>query len=56
MNTRLCADAYKRLLLGHHEYGALNVYTALAYSRLDYFDVSQARAGDCGLYFSCVGG
>eukprot|EP00898_Chlorokybus_atmophyticus_P001806 jgi/Chlat1/2626/Chrsp178S00156 len=33
-------DAYKRLLLAHRDYVALNVYVALCYCRLDYYDVS----------------
>ena len=33
-------DIYKRLLLEHREYLALNVYVALCYSKLDYYDVS----------------
>ena len=32
---------YKRLLLEHRDYQALNVYLALCYSKLDYFDVSS---------------
>ena len=31
---------YKRLLLEHREFLALNVYVALCYSKLDYYDVS----------------
>jgi intraflagellar transport protein 56 len=34
---------YKRLLLSHREFAALNVYVALCYARLEYYDVSQAR-------------
>jgi hypothetical protein len=34
-------DIYKRLLLEHREFLALNVYVALCYARLDYYDVSQ---------------
>ena len=34
-------DVYKRLLLEHRDFVALNVYLALCYSKLDYFDVSS---------------
>jgi intraflagellar transport protein 56 len=34
-------DIYKRLLLENRESLALNVYVALCYSKLDYYDVSQ---------------
>jgi len=34
-------DIYKRVLLDHREYLALNVYIALCYYKLDYYDVSQ---------------
>lgn len=34
-------DIYKQLLLENREYLALNVYVALCYSKLDYFDVSS---------------
>lgn len=34
-------DVYKRLLLEHQDFLALNVYLALCYSKLDYFDVSS---------------
>jgi intraflagellar transport protein 56 len=34
-------DIYKRILLDHREYLALNVYVALCYYKLDYYDVSQ---------------
>ena len=34
-------DIYKRLLLENREYLALNVYIAMCYYKLDYFDVSQ---------------
>jgi hypothetical protein len=33
-------DIYKRLLLENREYLALNVYVALCYCKLDYYDVS----------------
>lgn len=33
-------DIYKRLLLENREYTALNVYVALCYYKLDYYDVS----------------
>ncbi|GBG77774.1 hypothetical protein CBR_g24221 [Chara braunii] len=33
-------DIYKRLLLEHRDYLALNVYVALCYCKLDYYDVS----------------
>lgn len=32
---------YKRLLLEHRDFFALNVYLGLCYSKLDYFDVSS---------------
>lgn len=32
---------YKRLLVEHRDYTALNVYLGLCYSKLDYFDVSS---------------
>ena len=35
------ADIYKRILLDNREYLALNVYVALCYYKLDYYDVSQ---------------
>lgn len=38
-------DVYKRLLLENREYLALNVYVALCYSKLDYFDVSLEILG-----------
>lgn len=34
-------DIYKRILLDNRDYTALNVYVALCYYKLDYFDVSQ---------------
>lgn len=34
-------DIYKRLLLDNKSYVALNVFIALCYSRLDYYDISQ---------------
>lgn len=34
-------DVYKRLLLDNREFLALNVYVALCYYKLDYYDVSQ---------------
>ncbi|KAJ3367176.1 Intraflagellar transport protein 56 [Allomyces arbusculus] len=34
-------DIYKRLLAEHPEYLALNVYLALCYYKLDYYDVAQ---------------
>nr|CAG4651755.1 EOG090X04LA [Triops cancriformis] len=34
-------DIYKRLLLENRDYLALNVYVALCYYKLDYYDVSQ---------------
>eukprot|EP00775_Hariotina_reticulata_P003826 gene3826-4084_t len=34
-------DMYKSLLLDHRELLALNVYVALCYAKLDYYDVSQ---------------
>jgi hypothetical protein len=34
-------DIYKGLLLDHRELLALNMYVALCYSKLDYYDVSQ---------------
>ncbi len=34
-------DTYKALLLEHRELLALNVYVALCYAKLDYYDVSS---------------
>lgn len=34
-------DVYKRILLDNRDYLALNVYVALCYYKLDYFDVAQ---------------
>lgn len=34
-------DVYKKILLEHRDYIALNVYVALCYYKLDYYDVSQ---------------
>jgi hypothetical protein len=34
-------DIYKGLLLDHRELLALNMYVALCYAKLDYYDVSQ---------------
>ncbi|RWS29913.1 Tetratricopeptide repeat protein 26-like protein, partial [Leptotrombidium deliense] len=34
-------DIYKKILIDHREYLALNVYVALCYYKLDYYDVSQ---------------
>ncbi|CAH1795130.1 unnamed protein product [Owenia fusiformis] len=34
-------DIYKRILLDNRDYVALNVYVALCYYKLDYYDVSQ---------------
>ncbi|NWV44113.1 IFT56 protein, partial [Grantiella picta] len=34
-------DIYKRILVDNREYLALNVYVALCYYKLDYYDVSQ---------------
>uniref|UniRef100_T1J9I7 Intraflagellar transport protein 56 n=1 Tax=Strigamia maritima TaxID=126957 RepID=T1J9I7_STRMM len=34
-------DIYKRILLDNRQYLALNVYVALCYYKLDYYDVSQ---------------
>lgn len=34
-------DIYKRILLDNREFLALNVYVALCYYKLDYYDVSQ---------------
>ncbi|GFS04740.1 intraflagellar transport protein 56, partial [Elysia marginata] len=34
-------DIYKRILLDNRDYTALNVYVALCYYKLDYYDVSQ---------------
>lgn len=36
-------DIYKRILLENRDYVALNVYIAMCYYKLDYYDVSQAR-------------
>nr|XP_018907402.1 PREDICTED: intraflagellar transport protein 56 [Bemisia tabaci] len=38
-------DIYKRVLLDNREYIALNVYVALCYYKLDYYDVSQEVLG-----------
>eukprot|EP00201_Polytomella_parva_P024112 CAMPEP_0175040624 /NCGR_PEP_ID=MMETSP0052_2-20121109/1383_1 /TAXON_ID=51329 ORGANISM="Polytomella parva, Strain SAG 63-3" /NCGR_SAMPLE_ID=MMETSP0052_2 /ASSEMBLY_ACC=CAM_ASM_000194 /LENGTH=582 /DNA_ID=CAMNT_0016302889 /DNA_START=6 /DNA_END=1754 /DNA_ORIENTATION=+ len=38
-------DVYKRLLLEHRDYLALNVYVALCYYKLDYYDVSLEILG-----------
>ncbi|CAA9994608.1 unnamed protein product [Nesidiocoris tenuis] len=38
-------DIYKRLLLDKREFLALNVYVALCYYKLDYYDVSQEVLG-----------
>jgi hypothetical protein len=34
-------DTYKALLLEHRELLALNMYVALCYAKLDYYDVSS---------------
>lgn len=34
-------DIYKKILLEHRDFLALNVYIALCYYKLDYYDVSQ---------------
>ncbi len=34
-------DVYKKILSEHRDYIALNVYVALCYYKLDYYDVSQ---------------
>lgn len=39
---------YKRLLLSYRDYSAINVYVALCYARLDYYDVSQVRVAASG--------
>ncbi|XP_041978697.1 intraflagellar transport protein 56 isoform X2 [Aricia agestis] len=38
-------DVYKKLLLDRRTYMALNVYVALCYYKLDYYDVSQEVVG-----------
>ncbi|KAF9790028.1 hypothetical protein SFRURICE_002393 [Spodoptera frugiperda] len=38
-------DVYKKLLLDRRSYMALNVYVALCYYKLDYYDVSQEVLG-----------
>ncbi|XP_066151815.1 intraflagellar transport protein 56 isoform X2 [Euwallacea fornicatus] len=38
-------DIYKKLLLQNRDYIALNVYVALCYYKLDYYDVSQEVLG-----------
>lgn len=49
--VRVCAcaqeatDIYKRLLLEKRDYLALNVYVALCYCKLDYYDVSLEILG-----------
>ena len=35
------ADVYKRLLLEHRDFSALNIYLGLCYNKLDFFDVSS---------------
>ena len=37
------SNLLKRILLDNREYLALNVYVALCYYKLDYYDVSQVR-------------
>ena len=44
-------DIYKRILLDNREYLALNVYVALCYYKLDYYDVSQEVLGAKYLVF-----
>ena len=34
-------DVYKKILLDKKHYAALNIYIALCYYKLDYYDVSQ---------------
>lgn len=34
-------DIYKKILLEKKDYSALNIYIALCYYKLDYYDVSQ---------------
>jgi intraflagellar transport protein 56 len=34
-------DVYKKILSEHRDYIAINVYVALCYYKLDYYDVSQ---------------
>lgn len=34
-------DIYKKILLEKKQYSALNIYIALCYYKLDYYDVSQ---------------
>ena len=38
-------DIYKRILLENRDYTAINVYIAMCYYKLDYFDVSQEVLG-----------
>lgn len=45
-------DIYKGLLLDHRELLALNVYVALCYSKLDYFDVSSEILQVPGISFA----
>ena len=45
-------DIYKRILLDNREYLALNVYVALCYYKLDYYDVSQEVLGQAHDMFS----
>lgn len=42
-------DIYKRLLLENKTFLALNVFIALCYSRLDYYDISQEILKVCDL-------
>ncbi|KAI5723454.1 hypothetical protein M8J76_006287 [Diaphorina citri] len=39
-------DIYKRILLDHKDLLALNVYGAMCYYKLDYYDVSQEQGSD----------
>lgn len=45
-------DIYKRLLLENKTYLALNVFIALCYSRLDYYDISQEILKVCRPHLS----
>lgn len=40
MQTKQATDIYKRLLLENRDDLALNVYVAMCYYKLDYYDVS----------------
>jgi intraflagellar transport protein 56 len=49
LSLQEATDIYKGLLLDHRELLALNMYVALCYAKLDYYDVSQEilQVGGC---------